>query len=117
MPDDGAGGTSGAVRGSTSGGKGAWCIIWAPGRAPPRVPLARPTVDDAEGAPPGRPLAMADVDRMPDGRLDDVSLPLPADESLRSRAVEAVLMVLRVLMVVEDCMLSRPSGNVVLGCL
>src|SRR5512140_596022 len=85
IPDDGAAGTSGAVLGSASGGN-AVCAA-----APRAAPLAAPTRETAcGGVVPGR-AAIAEVDRSPVGRRVvllplPVSLPLPAEESCRSRA-------------------------------
>ena len=84
MPDEGAGGTSGAVLGSMSGGKGMWTpLTWAV-RAALACRDATAVDDTAADEPPGF-ATMADVDRSAVGRRPD-PLPLPsaAEESCLS---------------------------------
>jgi hypothetical protein len=91
MPEEGAAGTSGAVRGSASGGKAVWTA--APRAGAPRPVPTRATLG---AAVPGRG-AMADVDRRAVGLRPalllplPVSLPLPAEESCRSRVMSPLI--------------------------
>jgi len=89
IPEEGAAGTSGAVRGSARGGKAIWTVA-------PRAGTPRPTRATAGAAVPGRE-AIAEVERRAVGLRGAlllplaVSLPLPADESCRSRVMSPLI--------------------------